>query len=50
MVVLKVSDIIFEDGIISDNSHSCNVNGINEFKILIEVIRSKVNITLNDKN
>ena len=48
MVVLKVSDIIFEDGIISDNSH--NENGINEFKILIEVIRSKANITINDKN
>ena len=48
MVVLKVSDIIFEDGIISNKSH--NGNGINEFKILIEVIRSKANITINDKN
>ena len=48
MVVLKVSDIIFEDGIISNKSH--NENGINEFKILIEVIRSRANITINDKN
>ena len=48
LVVLKVSDIIFEDGIISNKSH--NGNGINEFKILIEVIRSKANITINDKN
>ena len=48
IVVLKVSDTIFEDGIISDNSH--NKNGINEFKVLIEVIRSKTNITINDQN
>ena len=48
MVVLKASDTIFEDGIISDNSHI--ENGINEFKVLIGVIRSKANITINDKN
>lgn len=48
MVVLKVCDEIFEDGIISDNFDK--KDGINEFKVLIEIIRSKANVILNDKN
>lgn len=45
-IVTKVCEILLEDGIISDNE---NDGSLNEFKILVDVIRNSGNISLNDR-
>lgn len=42
----KVCDIMLEDGIISNNESQ---NGLNEFKILVDIIKSSGNVSLNDR-